>query len=502
MREISKTLTENVINLLLQKDRKTARKLLETELGIKKTQAYDYIRKIEKGIARVTPESIKNNKPVEIQLLPSKYHYDPATETYTFPANKNGDSLSLSKEKLKEFIRAYSNFDGNGVTIKHISRDFGISREDAQKVLKAIEFTHDELPILNEEYTSKEEAELVERLLLEKRRAVNDKFNQAFWDDVKRKAELWEAVESGIKEPFQKVISSWKAPSYKTVEKPSFNDLFKTINEIRTGRTDHHYVIGLSDLHFGAYADERHLWFKKNWNISMTQDVISRYLQKVKQDVANKRYRLGKAYVLGLGDILHSLSGFTDKGTKLEVYPLREEQFERALDSLTLFLQGMVDIFGEVEVHAVQGNHDSIGDWLVFKALECYFRTDPHITFNITNKRYNVFKIKDSLVLFEHGYSALYKARLPQAGKARESYVQTVLMQKPEMLVGAKAKYFITADLHHFESKEYNDFEHIMFSTPIGGDRHSDNCGLNSRPRQNVLVFNKEGLKETVHIYF
>jgi len=134
--------------------------------------------------------------------------------------------------------------------------------------------------------------------------------------------------------------------------------------------------------------------------------------------------------------------------------------------------------------------------------LECYFRTEKRITFENTTKRFLTFRIFDNLFLNEHGYSAFFKSRLPKSGSQRENYINGLFLSKPELLQGIKNKYFLSNDQHHLEIKENAHFENIIFSTFVGGCRHSDNSMYNQRPRQSILVVDSEGVSEIVHIFF
>jgi len=76
-----------------------------------------------------------------------------------------------------------------------------------------------------------------------------------------------------------------------------------------------------------------------------------------------------------------------------------------------------------------------------------------------------------------------------------------LFLSKPELLQGTKHRYYLTADQHHSEI-ETSDYELIMFSTFVGGDKHSDNSNLFSRPRQNLLLVGESGVEQIINIYF
>ena len=102
----------------------------------------------------------------------------------------------------------------------------------------------------------------------------------------------------------------------------------------------------------------------------------------------------------------------------------------------------------------------------------------------------------------EHGYAAVAKDRLPNGKKPRETYINNILMAKPELLNGVKYQYYLSADQHHSETYELTSVEGFMFPTLVGGCRHADNSGLRSRARQSCLIVSKKGVTDVKHFYF
>ena len=180
---------------------------------------------------------------------------------------------------------------------------------------------------------------------------------------------------------------------------------------------------------------------------------------------------------------------------------IKEEQFNFAFNSIVKFIDKLLSLFPKVSVKSVKGNHNDVGDYILFKALEAYYRTEKRIAFDNFQTDHGLFRINKSLFIISHGYSAEYKGRLPASGKARESYVANLFLSKPEALIGVTQKVLITADQHHLEMKEYAEFEHYMLSTTVRGDKHSEAMGLNNISRQSCFVIDENGIKEIVYSY-
>jgi hypothetical protein len=180
---------------------------------------------------------------------------------------------------------------------------------------------------------------------------------------------------------------------------------------------------------------------------------------------------------------------------------LKEEQFQAAFDSIVYLINTLLSLFPKVEVKSVKGNHNDFGDWVLFKALEAYYRSEQRATFDVFQTDHGLFKVKNTLFIVSHGYSAEYKAKIPKTGKARESYIANLFLSKPEQLIGVAQKVLLTADQHHLEMKEYAEFEHYMLSTAVRGDKHSESLGMNNIARQNCFVIDEQGIKEIVYCY-
>ncbi len=253
----------------------------------------------------------------------------------------------------------------------------------------------------------------------------------------------------------------------------------------------------------GLAADERYLYFQNKWNTESLQEAMREYAIKVKQNLQERNYKFDAAVICLGGDLAHSLTGYTDKNTKLEAEHLGENQLDYSLTILFAFFEEILRLFPKVYVKAVSGNHDSVYDYAISRFLETYYRNEPRIEFEITTKRFLPFKIaENNLFVLEHGYSAKYKSKVPRAGAGRDSYIQNILLAKPELLQGIKNRYYITNDQHHLEVSEKMNYTMIISPALVGGDRYSDNVCLKSRPSQNLFIVDKNGLKEIVHLYF
>jgi hypothetical protein len=284
------------------------------------------------------------------------------------------------------------------------------------------------------------------------------------------------------------LLENWTPPKYVPV---------KTKLKLDVGEDE--LVIFASDWHYGIVANERYLANQQDWDINKTVEVVQEYCEKLKANILKKKYK--KVHLVFGGDIIHTLTGFTDKGTKLEANPIGSEVLEKAFDSVINFINGLLEVHGNINVYAVNGNHSELGDHVLYRMAELFYKTDKRLKFNITDERFLFFKIYDNMFLIDHGYSAKTKSRLPNKGVGRENYINNIFLASGN---GEKVKnrYYLSGDQHHLESYELTNVEGYMFPSLVGGCRYADNSGYKARVRQNALAVNKEGVSEVINFYF
>jgi hypothetical protein len=262
------------------------------------------------------------------------------------------------------------------------------------------------------------------------------------------------------------------------------------------------WITSISDIHVGSRHFEENVYNNSSHDEYDTGLSLSNYVDEIRQTVENRKTGFSKCVLINGGDTLHSISGFTSKGTQLRDGVWGVEQFKNAFELLSDFISEMYDIFGKVEVKNVYGNHDHIHDHILFYALEKHFHNYKNITFDNRETRWLDFQIGSSLFVVEHGSSPLYKAKVPSDGKAREAYCQNIFMNIADKYPLVKNRYFMVGDLHNIELGEYANFEYIRLSSPIRGDQYADQNNLKNRPRFNSFVVDSEkGIKEILHYY-
>lgn len=476
----------------LKQQRKGYLGYIQKIFGCDRKRALQIYSDIEAG-KEVDFTSVTKDATAKNSLIITKaYTFNPEKDLYIVPLKSMGKNCLMEGWKHRAIMEAYSNFADDEKSINELCQLYNMQREWLLEYKSIMGWTHDRLPVTDEDLTNKTEEELLEELLMKRRHALSQNFTKAAWKETQEDAELWRKFRNGVLDPFENALKNFKPTPSKPL-KP-IDNAGKQIKNT--------FVVGLSDIHFGARASASELVTGEDYNADVSKAIIKNYIQQIHAEVADRSYRFEKCVIIVAGDILHSLSGRTEKGTVLETDVDGDDQLELAFDSLHEFFSRMLEIFGRVSVYAVKGNHAGSYEYALMRMLENIFSNDKRIDFTLSKARTLLFKEGTTAIMLDHGESDFVKAKIPQAGNQKEAYVQSRFMQQPEVLIGTKAKIMIQGDLHHFEQKEFRDFEFIMFSSPVTGDKYSDHLGLNSRPRQNCLILDKDGLKEVLHFYF
>lgn len=461
---------------------RNCRKWFRHVTGLAKSQA--------NNVYNETIKSLDKTEEYGLEFVSEKYTYNQLNDSYVVNLKCQSKPLVISGSKHRAICRAYSEW-GDNMNADQITKKYALTPEIFEEYRRIFSLTKSKEPLSIEEVLENSIEDNVGKILEEKRYKIYQSYEKESWKTIQSAALKWERFQAKEFDPFCNFIESWSPPEYKSVELKN-----------RSEQSDKYWIASLSDIHVGLASNGRFNYFKGGWSHKDLESSIKQYVNKIRADVENRKIGFKEAYLLLAGDICHTLTGFTDKGTKLEFEHLGEEQFDLAFNVIVFYINELLTIFPRISLKSVAGNHSSFGDYVVAKVLQSYYRNEPRINFEITTTRYLPFKIENSLFILEHGYSPFYKSRLPRSGPQRENYINGLFLSKPELLQGIKTKYYLSADQHHAELKETNFYEQIMFSTIVGGDRHSDNCFYVNRPRQNCLVVDKEGLREIIHFYF
>lgn len=425
--------------------------------------------------------------------ISEKYTWNKETDKYVIPLKCRKAPLVISGAKHRAICRDYSAWHGD-LTAHDICVNYSLTPEIFNEYRRIFNLTKEREPLSAEEAWENDEDESVELILEQKRYSIYQKYEKEDWHRTQKDAEKWRAFEARQLDPFSRFLDSWSPPKYTKAG----NCKIQSKNPSKQVA-----VINVSDIHVGAKADERFLYRQRNWRHADLQAAMQSYFLKIEKEIGDRKNPPNSCVVNMAGDILHTLTGYTDHGTKLDYEFLGEDQLEFAFALLTLFFNNLLSVFPKISVKSVSGNHSYFGDYTIARMLEIFYKNENRIEFEITSKRYLPYKILDTLIILEHGATGKgIKSKSPRGGAAKENYIKSILLDKPEMLIGTKSRIAIQGDTHHYEHIEKADFDMIICPSIVGGDLYSDFNGWKSRPAQCVFIIDEDGLKETIRFYF
>ncbi len=456
-------------------DHSKIRKYISENTGLSKSQVN---RRFNKIISGHTPPMLECKE---------SYVFNKADRTYVVFLKNAGKNVVVPERLHKSLMAAYI----GDMPVDEIESKFSFPASYLPEYKKIFGWQRRGVPITDEDAMELSVESCAEKMLAEKKFDIIQEFNKESWKQTQQDASKWQDFYYKKFEPFQGALDSWSPAKIPPFKSPLVDK-----------KSDKVFLVGLSDLHFGASANSAYMFNRPSWSTKKTVDCVDKFADSITQDVRNRNEKFKKCVIVSLGDILHSVSGKTGRGTELIYDCIEEEQFDYALESLRVFIQRMVELFGACEVHSVGGNHHYEGDVMLFRALDMFFRSDKRITFSHHSSRPSHFIVDKTLIMMDHGADHKERTYVPPRGLKLEKHVQSLLLSVPDIVSRCKSFLFLVGDKHHWEHIEYSNFEFLMFGTTMGSCQHASVNNWKNRARQSCLILDNNGLKEILHTYF
>lgn len=321
-------------------------------------------------------------------LHDTPYIYNEQDDTYVTFIPGLPKPLVLSGDVHREIIRAYSNFDGNPATVNEIARSVRLPRQWVTKYLKIHEITHDREPFTPEEIMARSDDELIADALQLRRAALYKKLEQAKWADIRQDAKKWREVEDHLLRALKEGMGDRKVIEVPQLDLPEAQEPFIGI-------------IGLSDFHWGKYADGGETGGDYN------RKIAKKRLFSATEKVMSLVTRLGRPekLILPIGsDFLHvdNQNGTTTSGTPQDMDGSPAEMLVTACQLMEEWIRGLQQI-APVELVLMSGNHDRMLGLALLLYLEAVFRTDENIICELDRTPRVYRKYGKNLIGFVHG---------------------------------------------------------------------------------------------------
>ncbi len=257
------------------------------------------------------------------------------------------------------------------------------------RYLRVHEITHDREPFTPEEIEGRQDQDLIEDALQLRRQVLYKKLEKAKWAEIHVEALKWRKVEESILMPLLAAIR--ENPPEHTVPQ------IKVSSEV----TPYMAVIGLTDLHFGKYSDE-----KENFESYSMQEARDRLMSST-ADVLGRMSYFGRPERLLApvgSDFVHidNDAGASTRGTPQDTDGTPGEILVGACRLMVDWVD-MLRTMAPVELVLMSGNHDRILGLSVLLYLHAYYRDVSGVTVSLdrTPRVYRAYG--KNLIGFAHG---------------------------------------------------------------------------------------------------
>lgn len=328
-----------------------------------------------------------------LQQVDVPYYFNEETGTYVFwLKSKSSKPLVIEEEDLKALKRRYSNWDGDSSTINEICRDFGIPRRWFTKLKTSLGWTHDSDPFLDKEIMEKEDDELVEEVLENKRRKLYQKMRMVEWDEVQKKAKKFDEIQATVVHPLQRKIEE---------QLGGYEPFNINLNGVQ-GDSELYFVFSPTDIHMNKlpYDTEK---FTIGGYEKEVEDATNNLFNKVFNKLGEPEEIIS---IIG-SDLFHvdNTQHATSAGTSQagQVFGSYYDVLMSSYKTMYNIADIMVSTGVKNDMYTIRGNHDAILSLSIGMALEQRYLDQDHVTVDnrIDDRKYR--KIGKFLIGMLHG---------------------------------------------------------------------------------------------------
>jgi len=240
------------------------------------------------------------------------------------------DEVTITKEKLRHFKELYCIAK---MTINQCSRELEIPRPDLTLIIDAFKITHDDTPFLDEDIKENSVDELVDKAMIQKKKAFFVSFDQKKYADMEKR----------IKEYDRKDYLYNKALSYFNLDsieaKPRF--LFETVRY-----DNREAMLDLSDWHIGMQIST----YLNTYNYEIAKQRVDQVINEVKHYCS--LFNIRTLVIAIMGDMMHGYIHKCDVGAEFDV----TVQLKKVCDLLIYLVESLSKWFN-IRLCNAYGNH-------------------------------------------------------------------------------------------------------------------------------------------------
>jgi predicted phosphodiesterase len=340
---------------------------------------------------------------------------------------KDDISGRFSRDEMSSIYALYSTLDGQGLSIRSVSREFpNLSYRSMKKVLSSFTISKNSCPVAPHELEELDETSLLELVRIRKENSLlkrldmdRGKYYEKKYFDTQKEISIIKSSSDFI----ENVVNSYFKKNKLSIPQSSKKVLTKTTSKIKNtnsknGSKPIFCVFG--DIHFGKWFDGT--IHGRSYNSTIANERIQQ-IAKITIEEANKK-KSSEIVMINLGDILETVlpEGMHPNHAQ-EVDLMCEEQVMFAISSLENLLRTILSqTTCKISFNTIHGNHDRIqksrdedngrtGGQIVSHIVKKLFEKETRVEFNIPKN--NILRITRNKTFFlaTHGDSPLSKRK-------------------------------------------------------------------------------------------
>ena len=399
---------------------------------------------------------------------------------FQFPESRHSAPLRMSRDDVRALIMDYSNA-GAGLTRAQLSARYALPRWQVVAILQTLDVVKAGVPFSEEDIAEAVEAgavhSLEQRWLAATKQQVEARVARRVDAQLRKDAQKWRES--------QLYLLHWAQEASSSLAEAMQQGLPKLQPPTVTDGGECVLVLGLSDLHFGAYA-----WGKAagaRWD----RDTCRKRLRSAIASILchlPAGYQVGRI-VLPIGsDMAHvdNANATTTKGTAQDMDGTPEQMVHELWELVHLLVLELAQL-APVDLWLMEANHDRILGHALFASLAVCFRDSERVAIKRDRScpfgPYQVGAYGNTLLGFAHGDGRHKAADLASimARQAREEWGQT------------EHRIWLTGHRHAHSVEENHGVEVHVLPSLAGTDRyHALKWPHRVQPRMKGLIIHEQ----------
>lgn len=402
-----------------------------------------------------------------------KYTYNADEDIYItqIPAAKK--AIKLKGDDHRAIISAYSNWGGNPASVTSIATSFGLPVEWIKQYLVAHGVTHDSPPFSTEQLKDLEEDQLVQLVAARKNATIRIKAETSDWRNIKRDADKWRALQNDQLKP----LENW-------------NPVVRKINikNKKIKQKERAVVLGLTDNHFGAYAD------KLTSGVEVTKETVWQdVMSAVARTIETWDFKPEIVYIPVGSDWWHidGVSRGTQRGTPQSMHGSGASILKEGTELLISVIESVKPHCKNIVMVPMFGNHDRTSAHTGMLVLEAFYRNDKKVYVNPSRLMRCYMQYGEVMLAFTHGDTT----------KPAKS-VHLASTEASHIWGSTTKRYMFGGHEHHLEAIDLGGMIYYKLSSLAKTDEWHHAQGWTGADRVLMsFVFTKSGLERINYVY-